>query len=51
MDAFDISKLSVAENESENIITKNVWYNVEHIKTYKRGEELWKIIKINQEKK
>ena len=49
--AFDISKISSNENEAENIITKNMWYNVEYVKIYKRGEELWKIIKLKPEKK
>ena len=50
IDAFDISSISENQYEEENIITKNIWYNVKYTKIYKRGEELWKIIKITPEK-
>ena len=50
-DAFDISSLSSKPFEEENIITKNIWYNVVHVRVFKRGGEIWKIIKIKPEEK
>jgi len=50
-DALDISAISDKPHEEENIITKNIWYNVKYTKIFKRGNELWKIIKIVPEEK
>ena len=46
--ALDISKISTKSSEKENIITKARKYKVTYIREFKRGNELWKIIKLKE---
>jgi len=46
--ALDISKISTKPSEEENIITKATNYKVIYVREFKRGDELWKIIKIKE---
>ena len=46
--AFDISKISVKPEDKESIITKGREYLVTHTKIFKRGDEIWKVIKLKK---
>jgi predicted RNA-binding protein with TRAM domain len=46
---LDISKISVKHEEKESIITKGDEYLVTHTKNFKKGDGIWKIIKLKKE--
>ena len=47
--ALDISKISTKSSEKENIITKARKYKVVYTREFKRGDELWLVIKLKME--
>ena len=47
-EALDISKISAKPEEKESIITKGKEYLVTYTRIFKRGEELWKVIKLKK---
>ena len=49
-EALDISEISVKPEEKESIITKGKEYLVTYIRIFKRGDKIWKIIKLKKEK-
>ena len=49
-EALDISEISVKPEEKESIITKSKEYLVTYIRIFKRGDKIWKIIKLKKEK-
>ena len=48
-EALDITKISVKPEEKESIITKGKEYLVTYTRIFKRGSEIWKIIKLKKE--
>lgn len=41
---IDISKLSIEQEEKEVLLSKNIWYNISHIKKYNTGGIKWMLI-------
>ena len=47
--ALDISKISAKPEEKESIITKGEEYLVKYTRIFKRGDKIWKVIKLKKE--
>ena len=44
--AINITGVSTVSKEEETILTKNVWYNIAHIKRFEEGGNTWTLIML-----